>query len=540
MHLRNQARTASALTVMLCLAGPPCALKAGSPVIGQDQVTKHEDAAKKSSAPASDEGEDCVDCHSAEVNGFARSKMSQSMRVPSREPEGLVQIPSATIRVHSDRDGTWQILESHDQSEKYRVDYVIGSGTHASGYLVTLDNHLFQSPVAYYRRQAAYGLAPGYEHTQDPDFTRPVKPGCLFCHSGSFTPISGTENNYAAKPFSNLAISCSRCHGPVDAHLAHPGRSNIINPARLEPAARDSICEQCHLKGVVRVPNPGKTFSDFAPGQPLENTFTIYRYVMPEGMEPPFKVISHSEQLALSLCKRASGSKLWCGTCHNPHNPTNDPVSYYRSRCLGCHSETHFASDHPSKESDCIGCHMPKKEANDGGHTVFTDHRIQRTMAEKPSGAPKGIVPWRDPVPELAKRNLGIALVDAGMEEGSWPQIVSGYRTLTAVQGQFSQDSEMFSAMGNALFIGHQYEEATAAFELAVRFEPKSSADETSLGSAYAAQGKNDLAEAHLERALELDALNLNAAELLIGLYEKDGKAARAAAIRNKIEGLIH
>jgi hypothetical protein len=537
MHLRDRARIVSALAVMLCLAGPPCALTALAGA--QDQLAKHKNAPKKSNAE-NDEGGYCADCHEAEVNGFVRSKMSQSMRLPSREPEGLVQIPASTIRIHSDRDGTWQTLESRGQTERYRVDYVIGSGTHASGYLISLDNHLFQSPVAYYRRQAAYSLAPGYEHTTDPDFTRPVKPGCLFCHSGSFAPISGTENKYAAQPFSNLAIGCSRCHGPIDAHLAHPSRANIVNPARLEPAARDSICEQCHLKGVVRVPNPGKTFSDFVPGRQLEDAFTIYRYVMPEGAEPPFKVISHSEQLALSLCKRTSGDKLWCGTCHDPHNPPADPVSFYRSRCLGCHADTRFESSHPAKDSDCIGCHMPKKETNDGGHTVFTDHRIQRTTAQKPAAEPKGIVPWRDPAPELAKRNLGIALVEAGMEEGSWPQIVSGYRTLTEVQGQFPQDSEMFSSMGNALFIGRQYEEASAAFELAVRFNPGSSPDETSLGSAYAALGKNDLAEMHFERALELDSLNLNAAELLTGLYEKDGKPAKVSALRNKIAGLLH
>jgi tetratricopeptide (TPR) repeat protein len=149
-------------------------------------------------------------------------------------------------------------------------------------------------------------------------------------------------------------------------------------------------------------------------------------------------------------------------------------------------------------------------------------------------------VPWRDPAPELAKRNLGIALVEAGMEEGSWSQIVSGYRALTQIQGQFPQDSETFRTMGDALFIGHQYEEATAAFDLAAHFDPRSSPDETSLGSSYAALGKSDLAEMHLERALELDPLNLNAAELLTGLYEKDGKQEKAAALRRKIEGLVH
>jgi len=42
---------------------------------------------------------------------------------------------------------------------------------------------------------------------------------------------------------------------------------SIVNPAKLQQAARDSICEQCHLAGEVRIPNPGKSMADFQPGQ---------------------------------------------------------------------------------------------------------------------------------------------------------------------------------------------------------------------------------------------------------------------------------
>jgi hypothetical protein len=528
----ERARVVRVLAGLLCLAGPAAASLA--------QASRHPAKAQGTLTPASGEADDCVDCHEEEVDGFARSKMAQSMRVPGREPEGTVRVAGTEIRMYSNREGAWQVLDSHGETAKYRIDYVIGSGAHASGYLISLANHLFQSPVAYYRRRAAYGLAPGYEKETDPDFTRPVEPGCLFCHSGSFTAISGTDNEYAATPFEHLAISCSRCHGPVDAHLEHPSRSNIVDPARLEPAARDSVCEQCHLKGVARVLNPGKKFTDFVAGLPLEQTFTIYRYAMPEGAEPPFKVISHSEQLALSRCKRASGDRMWCGTCHDPHNEPENPVSYYRAKCLGCHAETRFASDHPSKNSDCIGCHMPRREANDGGHTVFTDHRIQRTNDDKPTAEPLGITPWRDPPAELAKRNLGIASIEAGVETRSESQIVNGYRILAGVQGQFPQDSEMYESMGNALFMGQQYGEAATAFELAVRFDSNSSPKEADLGTAYAALGRTELAEVHLERALDLDPLNLGAAELLIDIYEKSPEPAKAELLRNKIRDLIH
>jgi hypothetical protein len=489
-----------------------------------------------------DDEDACYFCHKDAVDGFARSEMGLSMRLPAYEPDGVVRTPQATLREVSNREGTWQTLESHGVTETYRVDYVIGSGTHASGYIVSLANHLFQSPVAWYKRRGAYGLAPGYETEMDPDFTRPIKPGCLFCHAGSFAPVSGTINEYAAQPFSHLAMSCSRCHGPESAHLDHPAASNIISPDRLDAASRDSVCEQCHLKGVARVLNPGKEFTDFVVGQPLEKTFTTYIDSMPSGGQPPFKVISHSEELALSRCKRTSGNRMWCGTCHDPHHEPTDAeaASYYRAKCMTCHGATHFAASHPSRTSNCIGCHMPKRAPNDGGHTVFTDHRIQRVPDHKPRGEPTGIAAWRDPPAELAKRNLGIALIEAGTEEGSWPQIVSGYRTLTEVQHQFPNDCEMYQSMGNALFIGRQFSEAAIAFEMGERCNPQSTSVEASLGSVYAAAGKNDAAETHLERALVLDPMNLSAAEELIGLYEKGGETAKADVLRNKLSSLLH
>lgn len=527
MSAPNRSRLIFALCGFLCVAG--------AVIARPGQIAPQKATVKAAHSPDTSEEDACSDCHEEEVDGYARSKMSISMRLPGQEPQGIVQAPNSTIRMESDSTGTWQILESHGQTSRFRVAYVVGSGSHANGYIVSLGNHLFQSPVSYYRQRAAYGLAPGYEDRPDPNFSRPIEPQCLFCHAGGFRAIPGTQNEYASVPFSHLSIDCSRCHGPIDAHLKHPDRSNIVNPARLPPAARDSICEQCHLMGVVRVLNPGKKFTDFVPGQPLEKTFTIYHFAVPEGSELPFKVISHSEELALSKCKRVSGDRMWCGTCHDPHNEPTDPVPYFRAKCLSCHAGTKFASDHPSMTSNCIGCHMPTKQTTNGAHTVFTDHYIQRTAGDKPIAELTDIVPWRDPPPGLAKRNLGIASIDAGMEQRSSALILSGYRTLTEVQEHFPRDSDMYEAIGSALLIGRQYGEAAHAFELAVRFDPNSSPKQADLGSAYAGLGKQELAELHLERALKLDPLNLNAAMLLMSLYDKDGKLAAEDRLKGAI-----
>ena len=182
---------------------------------------------------------------------------------------------------------------------------------------------------------------------------------------------------------------------------------------------------------------------------------------------------------------------------------------------------------------------MPKREANDGGHTVFTDHRIQATPDHKPAGEPTGIVPWRDPAAELAKRNLGIASIEAGSETRSWPQVVGGYRILTEVQHQFPDDCDMYTSIGNALSMGRQISEAVIAFEIAERCDPKSTTTEANLGSAYAASGRNGEAEIHLQQALALDSMNLSAAEQLIGVYAKEGETTKAEALKSRISLLL-
>jgi photosynthetic reaction center cytochrome c subunit len=477
--------------------------------------------------------------------------MAHSLRRPGQEPDGTVSAHGSKITVYSTPTGCWQRWENGGDQSEYRIDWVVGSGNHASGYLVDIGGHLFQSPVAYYKTRQSYDLAPGYENQPDPDFTRPIREECILCHSGNALHVSGTLNEYRAPifPASEEAITCERCHGPALKHLADARAGNIINPAKLEPAARDSICEQCHLFGVARVPNPGMQLSDFVPGQRAEDVFTTYHDANPTGT---FKVISHVEQLALSACARNSNGRLWCGTCHDPHNiPHNDlnvkalqTVAYYRAVCLSCHAAKFPAAPahpaHPAKDSDCLSCHMPRRDAKDGGHSAFTDHRIQRRPeSQLDAPADTGIAAWRQPAPDLRARNLGIAYIDAGMQRKSSQFIVQGYRTLTEVQAQFSDDSDFFNWIGEALLLAQQTAEAKIAFERALALDPNSPLAEASAASPYVASGDATRAIAHLQRALALDPLYLPAASTLMGLYQKEGDTTEADALAGKIKAAM-
>jgi len=478
----------------------------------------------------------CQSCHPKEVAGYSQSSMSRSLRRAAKEPPGAFTAGGGRFTIRSGSQGTWQLMERAGETSEHLVAYVIGSGSHASGYLIRIGDHLFQSPVCYYTNRRAYDLAPGYERISEPDFTRPVGEECLLCHSGRPLHVPGTANRYTPPVFAEEAISCERCHGPAEAHLRRPAPGSIVNPAKLAPAARDSICEQCHLAGVTRILNPGSSFDDFRPGQRLEEVFTVY---IRAGARA-FKVISHAEQLARSACARNSQGKLWCGTCHNPHPEAAPTSQTFSARCQTCH-QGRLPKSHPAG-TNCVGCHMTRRQAQDGGHTVFTDHRITRSPNEPPDAQPDAAAPqpedlvaWRDPQPALAARNLALAYLNAGISGRSPAQIVRGYRMLTEVQRTAPDDIGVLKGIGRALLLGKEPREALLAFERVLQLVPDNATSEEDVGVACLESGQVEKAASHLERALELDPLLLTAASSLQEVYRKQGKSEKAAALGDRM-----
>jgi hypothetical protein len=87
----------------------------------------------------------CRFCHAAEVQGYSRSAMAHALRRAGQEPDGIVSGNGTKITIHSSATGYWQSWENRGDKSTYRVDFVIGSGEHANGYLVDIGGHLFQS-----------------------------------------------------------------------------------------------------------------------------------------------------------------------------------------------------------------------------------------------------------------------------------------------------------------------------------------------------------------------------------------------------------
>ncbi len=265
----------------------------------------------------------------------------------------------------------------------------------ARTFLIDSGGFLFESPVTFYSRSNAWKASPGFESLDYPNLARPITPGCLQCHASGIQPKAGTLNGYEATPFRENGVACERCHGAGGDHvtffgsaqraaLVRPTAAKIVNPAKLAAAARDSICAQCHLSGEVRVPKTGKLESQsLTPGALLDDILTVF---VRRDSPAELRVTSHVENLAQSACKRSSGDRLWCATCHDPHTTPQPAIkaAYFREKCLTCHNVQDCSAVQASRRTNgdsCTACHMPRVPASDVEHVVFTDHSIPRKRA---------------------------------------------------------------------------------------------------------------------------------------------------------------
>lgn len=340
----------------------------------------------------------CAQCHPAISEAYRRHPMGRSMTT------GAQGGPVPTGVVFSAGDLDYEIATRGDEvvhRERQRasagdsagpveavVAYVLGSGTRGAAYLVQKGDGLFQSPIAWYAAAHRWDFAPGYR-VNNLHFNRPITAGCLYCHANRVELVEGKS-----PVFHGLAIGCERCHGPGSIHAERPGTRGaidmtIVNPAHLSPTLRDSVCEQCHLQGTQRIDQPGRSEVDFRPGLP----FDAFVYVNSSRSDPfaSRRAVGHVEQLRNSACAKASGGRLGCISCHDPHGLPDEGsrVAYYRDRCLQCHGDrgcslpaTARLTDNPL--DDCIRCHMPRVPTLGVDHTALTHHDIKRPPPPNP------------------------------------------------------------------------------------------------------------------------------------------------------------
>jgi hypothetical protein len=432
---------------------------------------------------------------------------------------------SSVFRYRVSREnGTYWMEFQSDSDPRLRgrkpLAYFIGSGTAARSYLLSVDGFLYQAPVAYYSNVAKWALAPNYDRYAYPYLTRPASPGCLNCHASFVDVISGTQNRYAPRPFAEGGVACERCHGPGESHIQKmrvgnlSGGSGIINPAKLAPDLRDSVCGQCHLAGEVRVMRQGATWNSYRAGERLADSLTVF---IRSGANSAMRVTSHFDNLAQSACKRASRDRLWCGSCHDPHALPGSAqrVAWFRRKCLECHFDRRCKETQArraTQHDDCIACHMPEAQVTDAQHVVFTDHSIPRRprTLSAPPAADAELVPFGGG--GASPRDLALAYGIAASERHAAADLERARRLLERAAIDSPDDSEVLLYLAEIYRTAGQPEMAIPLYRRAMRLDPAQVTASAGLGAILFERGQFD-------EAIRLwrDALSKNAGLVLTG-----------------------
>ncbi len=462
----------------------------------------------------------CAPCHPREVTAFAASPMGRSLSDPAKQAAGKVehQKSGSQVSIGLVRGAMEHRLDHRGLTARHEVAYSVGAGQVGYSYLVRIGAYLFQSPVSYYTQTHSWDLTPGYESESVLDFDHPVLSGCLFCHTGSVRFARGSKNQYEKDALS--PISCERCHDASEEHIRRPVVGTILNPAKLKGAARDSVCEQCHLEGETRILNPGADWWDFKPGAATEQVFATYVRSFSDRRIP---AVSQAEQLRQSACSRGSGGKLWCGSCHNPHGKQLDT----REVCLSCHASL-FASAKHAPAAECKSCHMPPLRATNVAHAALTDHRIPRRPgpSQAKAASERPLIAWREPAANVRQRDLGLAFYEAGATHQDWADLERGYNLLKPLAASSAGDVDVEAALGSMLAGMGEADAAVGYLEKACLRSPDDARLRFLLGAALAGQGRLPRAATELEQAIRLDPSMQAAYEQLAAVYGRMGNEA--------------
>jgi Tfp pilus assembly protein PilF len=448
--------------------------------------------------------EACAGCHTEITATYSKTAMAHASGPASEDPitGGFVHRQSGlAYSVYQDGGKLWLEFSRTDApilEGKRQLLYYIGSARlKGRTYLYEVDGFLFESPINWYAQQRLWDMTPNYQAVREAPLNLPAFPECLNCHSsGMHAPAAGTANFYPNPPFTRGGVTCERCHGSAQDHAIRGDK--MLQLDKLVSSRRDAICMQCHLEGDVAVERPSKHAYEFRPGDDLSNFVRYFVLANKSGI----RAVSQFEALAQSKCKRVSGDKMTCTTCHDPHSSPSsaEKVGYFRSKCLVCHGTT-FAQKHHPEDPNCIGCHMPALSTKDVTHTQATDHRILRrseTVALQTSDSqPARLQPFPSSV-ELKDdvRDLALAY-ETIAERGDAGAATEAERRLELANKQEPNDPSVLTAIG---YIAQQRGDTGKArqyYEAALRNDPYAEEAATNLGVLEARQG-------HLQRAVSL------------------------------------
>lgn len=520
MNIQNSKPALFALFWIACLAifaalllsdiRPP--VQAASHSVGPD--TKSQQPTPVRSADAA-----CRNCHQAIFDKYLQTPMANASGVAA---DGLIPGSFTHTRsgvrygVAARADGA--VLSYQMPSQGVAVEqqllYYLGSGNLGRTYLYSIDGYLLESPVAYMSSLRGYAMAPGLADVSSVPSALPMNARCMRCHMSDVQePLPGIGNRFAGLPFLHGGITCEQCHGDTTQHVLSKGKQPVLKLASLPAPARDSVCISCHLEGDTNVELRGRSVTQYRPGEDIRKYLSYF--VVPDNSG---RSVTEIEQLNQSVCKRRSGEHMSCMSCHDPHShpDAEHRVSFYRAKCLTCHSGASFAATHHPENPDCTSCHMPKSEVRDTPHVAWTDHRILKVpqMGASTVVSSGAMVPALDDE-TITSRELGLAYYNLVLK-GELRWVGLAVSNLADAWAKDPTDGEVGMTLASIYQRQGRSKEAQRIYESALKDRPAEVEAASNLAMILAREG--DIATAQrmwasiFDRAQDQEAIGINLA----------------------------
>jgi predicted CXXCH cytochrome family protein len=514
-------------------------------VLAISRPSKNDDRAR--TAQPSDPNAACARCHKEIFDHYRNTPMANASGTAA---DGFIPadfrhaVSGVHYRIFEQGGKVWLTYEREDApadrelSGREELRYFIGSGRRGRTYLFERQGYWFESPINWYAKKQMWDMAPSFLAAREAPLTLPVDPGCLHCHASGVAPaLKDARNHYTGAPFAYGGITCTACHGDATAHLASGGKTRMTDIDRMQPIRRDSVCLNCHLEGQAAVVRAGKNLEDFVPGDNLFDYALFFTHAGENGSGG--RATSQWEALLKSQCKRQSGDKLTCTTCHEPHGSPapSERVAFYRQRCLQCHHQPGFAASHHPENQDCTECHMARPPSNDIAHEQVTDHWIRKRVSETrlPPATTGNLVAVGGFAAD--DRDLGLAYAQFAAR-GDHEATTRAMQLLGGAEKQSGgapQDHELHAQLGFLDQLAGQTQDAAAEYLKTLQADPNDSLAAGNLALIEAQQHHVAEAERLWSSVFSRDPVELGAGLNLAVVECGSGQRAAALATLNRL-----
>ncbi len=312
--------------------------------------------------------ESCKGCHAETYAGWKQTRMANVIRDPKVHPEAVL-----ADFTHANPLVTFDLKD---------VAFVYGSKW-KQRFFTKRGEDYFVQPAQWdvaKKRWLPYHVEPGTDWWEPfygkTNQERPTGPLCDGCHSVNY--------NIETRQVTEWNVGCEKCHGPGSEHVAHPARTNIVNPETLDYVRGNDTCTQCHSQGrPVADLIAGKKFDwpvGYTAGDMLADVWRMEE--LKPGVTNFFQyadMTAHKNRMQGNdfIQSNMYHRELRCFDCHEVHSNANQAnlKAVGNALCLRCHAvsagnpaglkgtvaeHTHHAEG--SKGSECIACHMPRIE----------------------------------------------------------------------------------------------------------------------------------------------------------------------------------